>query len=54
MTQFEKKVFTPFIHPANTAGTCTCCGVELKEVVRKLNGRPYCIPCFNKPKEERQ
>ena len=54
MTQFEKKSFTPFIHPPNISGVCTCCGEILKEVVRKLNGKPYCITCFNKPKEERQ
>lgn len=50
MTEYIKKSFTVRMHtPSKIKMKCARCGVELEEVIYKLNREPVCKECFKKP-----
>lgn len=55
MTEYLKKSFTVRFHSPKSKAKCSKCGVELPEVIYKLNHEPRCKECFkgtsaNQPK----
>lgn len=50
MTEYLKKSFTVRFHGNKAKERCAKCGMELQEVIYKLNHKPHCHACFKKPK----